>query len=247
MVKSYSSKTKEALRETIDKKNCCRRILSDIENLQSANEDEHLRIIDTAPSHFKCDNCFSAFLRGLFLVFGNVTDPSKRYHLELSFASEAVRDAVFNVINDHGIEMKCAKRKQRYLLYIKDSEKIEDFFAAIGANKAAFELINSKIVREVRGDANRQSNCDMANIKKSLNASKKYTDLIEKMIDTGAVLKLPSELRETAELRIANPQASMADLALLHKIPISKSGVKHRLDKIAEIASENDNLNNKVK
>lgn len=239
MERSYSEITKASLREVIDKKNCCKRMLSDMDALKDAEHDTRLRQLLAAPSHFKCENCFSAFLRGLFLNFGNVTDPSKQYHLELSFADISERDAVFSIICDHGIEMKKGERKSRFLLYIKASEKIEDFFASIGANKAAFELINSKIVREVRGDANRQSNCDMANIKKSLSASKKYTEVIEKMIADGSLTKLPKELRETAELRVANTQASMAELALLHTTPISKSGIKHRLDKIVEIAAEN--------
>lgn len=236
---SYSFKIKESLAQTQDKKNCCRRMYSD--GMQLKNESDvckRLHVFETAASHFRCENCFSAFLRGLFIACGNVTDPAKQYHLELTFATEEEREAADRLFLQHGLEMKKGFRKSRCLLYLKSSEKIEDFFAAVGANKAAFELINSKIVREVRGDANRQSNCDMANIKKSLSASKKYTDIIEKMISDGTVAKLPSELRETAELRIANPQVSMADLALLHKIPISKSCVKHRLDKISDMAAE---------
>lgn len=237
--KSYSLETKEALAKAQDKKNCCRRMYSDGVGLGACDDShERLRVFETAASHFRCENCFSAFLRGLFVACGNVTDPAKRYHLELTFKTEAERDAAHGLLAAHGMEMKKGFRKSRWLLYIKSSERIEDFFAAVGANKAAFELINSKIVREVREDANRQSNCDMANIKKSLSASKKYTDIIEKMISDGTVSRLPAELRETAMLRLENTQASMADLALLHKVPISKSGVKHRLDKIMEIAAE---------
>ncbi len=236
---SYSSETKKALSETVDKKNCCRRMYSDGIGLKSLDDrSARVDIIRSAPQHFRCDNCFPAFLRGLFVAFGNVTDPAKQYHLELSLETEEECAAVGELLLQHGIEMKRGARRSRQLLYIKNSELIEDFFAVVGANKAAFELINSKIVREVRGDANRQSNCDMANIKKSLSASKKYTEVIEKMISDGTISRLPKDLSETAMLRIENTQASMSDLALMHKVPISKSGVKHRLDKIADIAAE---------
>ena len=134
--------------------------------------------------------------------------------------------------------MKKAKRKNRYLLYIKDSTQIEDFFAVIGANRLAFDLMNSKIVREVRGDANRQMNCDMANIKKTLSAAGKHIEIIGELKESGAIIRLPHDLRETAELRYENTQASMSDLGLLHVPPISKSGVTHRLDKIVDFYEE---------
>lgn len=239
MKTSYSSETKEALAQTADKKNCCRRMYSDGVMLrESGDSEERARAIETAHEHFRCQGCFSAFLRGLFVSFGNVTDPAKQYHLELSFSSERERDAADTLLRQNGIVMKKGARRSRSLLYIKSSEEIEDFFAAVGANKAAFALINSKIVREVRGNANRQSNCDMANIKKSLSAAKKYTDVIEKMTADGTVARLPAELFETAMLRMENTQASMSELALMHSVPISKSGVKHRLDKIIQAAEE---------
>ena len=140
--------------------------------------------------------------------------------------------------SENGIDMKKGKRKNRFLLYVKDSTQIEDFFAVIGANKLAFDLMNSKIVREVRGDANRQMNCDMANIKKTLSAAGKHIEMIEDLKEKGLFIRLPQDLRITAELRYENTQASMADLGLLHNPPISKSGVKHRLDKIEELYNE---------
>lgn len=130
--------------------------------------------------------------------------------------------------------MKAGRRGERYLLYLKSSGEIEDFLALTGATRAAFDLMNAKIVREVRGNANRQMNCDMANISKSLAAAQQYTDAILEIFHRGYEIRLPEELRETARLRLENPQASMAELGHLHSPPISKSGVKHRLDKILQ-------------
>ena len=130
-------------------------------------------------------------------------------------------------------------------MYIKDSGKIEEFFALIGANKAAFELINSKIVKELREDTSRQLNCDMANIKRSLSASKHVVEIIQHLYDSGAVAALPAELRETARLRVENDQATLTELALMHSVPMTKSGVKHRLDKITELAHEIEERENR--
>ncbi len=236
MTESYSKTAKAALLESTEKrKKCCARMFSDMLLLcENDSFEERLHIITSSPNHFKCASCFSQFLKGLFISFGSVTNPEKSYHLEFSLKTEEERDAIADILSDNGIVMKSAKRKNRFLLYSKDSEQIEDFFAVIGANRLAFDLMNSKIVREVRGNANRQMNCDMANIKKTLTAAGKHIEIIGEMIESGAIIRLPADLRETAMLRYENTQASMADLGLLHNPPISKSGVKHRLDKIVD-------------
>ena len=236
MTESYSKAAKDQLLDSTEKKKkCCARMLSDILALTYMAEDsERAMRLSEAPNHFKCASCFTYFLKGLFVAYGNVTNPEKSYHLELSFVSEAERDTVSDILDENGMPMKKGKRKNRYLLYIKDSAQIEDFFAVIGANKLAFDLMNSKILREVRGDANRQMNCDMANIKKTLSAAGKHIEIIGDMKERDLLIRLPKDLRETATLRYENTQASMADLGLLHNPPISKSGVKHRLDKIVD-------------
>lgn len=239
MTGSYSKAAKDALLDSSEKKKkCCARMLSDILELTYSDGEERVERLSEAPNHFKCASCFTYFLKGLFVAYGNVTNPEKSYHLELSFVSEEERDCVSDILEDNGMSMKKGKRKNRFLLYIKDSTQIEDFFAVIGANKLAFDLMNSKILREVRGDANRQMNCDMANIKKTLSAAGKHIEIIGDMMERDLIIRLPKDLRETAELRYENTQASMADLGLLHNPPISKSGVKHRLDKIVDFYEE---------
>jgi DNA-binding protein WhiA len=239
MTGSYSKAAKDALLDSSEKKKkCCARMLSDILELTYSDGEERVARLSEAPNHFKCASCFTYFLKGLFVAYGNVTNPEKSYHLELSFVSEEERDCVSDILEDNGMSMKKGKRKNRFLLYIKDSTQIEDFFAVIGANKLAFDLMNSKILREVRGDANRQMNCDMANIKKTLSAAGKHIEIIGDMMERDLIIRLPKDLRETAELRYENTQASMADLGLLHNPPISKSGVKHRLDKIVDFYEE---------
>ena len=239
MTGSYSKAAKDALLDSSEKKKkCCARMLSDILELTYSDGEERVARLSEAPNHFKCASCFTYFLKGLFVAYGNVTNPEKSYHLELSFVSEEERDCVSDILEDNGMSMKKGMRKNRFLLYIKDSTQIEDFFAVIGANKLAFDLMNSKILREVRSDANRQMNCDMANIKKTLSAAGKHIEIIGDMMERDLIIRLPKDLRETAELRYENTQASMAELGLLHNPPISKSGVKHRLDKIVDFYEE---------
>ena len=235
MMQSYRKITKEAILAVSPRKKCCRRMRRDALDLaQYTDAAARAKEILAAPEHFRCDGCPASFAAGLFVSFGSVTDPDKQYHLELSFETQSERDAAGKVLSDGGVFMKCGRRRNRYLLYLKSSEEIEDFLAYTGATRAAFDLINAKIVREVRGNANRQMNCDMANINKSLTAARQYTDAIAELFRLGYEIRLPQELQKTARLRWENPQASMTELGLLHDPPISKSGVKHRLDKILQ-------------
>ena len=49
---------------------------------------------------------------------------------------------------------------------------------------------------------------------------------------------LPEPLKDAALLRIANPEASLADLAKLSYPPVTKSCISHRLKKIMSLASK---------
>ncbi|MCI8611522.1 MAG: DNA-binding protein WhiA [Clostridiales bacterium] len=232
--------TKEAILNTLPKKKCCQRIRQDaLDYAEICDKFARTEKIVSADKHFRCDACRANFIAGLFISFGSVTDPDKQYHLEFSFETPEEQNAVAKILSDGGVSMKHGQRGERYLLYLKSSGEIEDFLAFTGATSAAFDLMNAKIVREVRGNANRQMNCDMANISKSLAAAQQYTNVIEEIFRKGLENRLPQELLETARLRCENPQASMAELGKLHNSPISKSGVKHRLDKILQFYKGN--------
>lgn len=49
------------------------------------------------------------------------------------------------------------------LLYYRDSGKIEDFLALVGQSKHALELMDKKITRALRNNANRLANAETAN------------------------------------------------------------------------------------
>ena len=121
-------------------------------------------------------------------------------------------------------------------IYFKAADVIEDIITYFGSNNSVFELINAKIEREIRNDENRATNCVARNIMKSVQASSKQFEAIEKIIYHGLFESLPDELRTTASLRYSNLDVSMAELAALHDPPISKSGLNHRLNKIMDFA-----------
>lgn len=234
---SFSSELKEHLKALPVRKKCCRRVMDALLTLDFSlpTAAEEMRAVYQS---CRCPACPAHFLRALFLCCGSVTDPKKQYHAELSFPREEVRDIALDALASAGLSAKKSARGGRFLLYWKDSAGIEDFLLFIGASSAAFALMNQKIVNELRNDTNRQVNCDTANIERVLAASRKYRAAIDALASTGQLDALPDSLRQTALLKLENPQLSLEALGALLSPPVSKSGVRHRLEKIYQFYLE---------
>lgn len=184
---------------------------------------------------FKCEECLGRFLRSLFLMCGCVTDPKKDYRLELVFDVEIQRDFVLELLLENDFQPKTTRRNNKYILYLRNSEQIENFLTLIGAINSMFEVVNSKIYKEFVNNANRAANCDTANINKSLTANQKYIDAISNLVNLDKLDILPEQLRETALKRIEFKELNFEQLGKKFDPPISKSGIYHRLEKILDI------------
>ncbi len=187
---------------------------------------------------FKCQNCRATFLRGAFMASGTVNDPDKGYHLEVNFLRKPAADSMTEFLSGILPEPKRMTRKNEFVLYYKDSESIESFLAYIGATNAAFTIMNKKIERELRSDANRRANSELANITKTVSAAGDRIAAIKELKRRGILETMPDELKITAEIQLMNVEATLSQLALLHEPPITKSGVNHRLKKLMERAEK---------
>lgn len=182
----------------------------------------------------EADRC--AFLRGAFLAGGSVTDPEKRYHLELASSHVQASREVSTLLEDTGFAPRTVMRGGNAVIYFKLSEHIEDFLTMTGAPAAATEIMAAKVNKSLRNEVNRATNCDIANLDKTLKAAESQCRDIEKLRTAGKLDALPEQLKNTALLRMANMEASMTELARLHNPPITKSCLNHRLRKISELA-----------
>ena len=182
------------------------------------------------------DCCRMSFLRGAFLAGGSVTDPEKRYHLELSTSHVQASREVSALLQEMGFLPRSVMRGGSAVIYFKQSEHIEDLLTTLGAPVAATELMTAKVDKEIRNGANRAMNCDMANVNKTLDAVAAQQEAIEKLEKAGQLEKLPEKIQETARLRMQNPELPLAQLAALFEPPISKSCLNHRIRKIMEEA-----------
>ncbi len=184
------------------------------------------------------DSDSGAFLRGVFVSCGSVTDPNKEYHLEMILPENERTKQLCSFMDEHGMAVKTTQRGKNSVLYFKTSEIIEDFLTYIGASLHALEIMQVKIEKDIRNRANRSVNCDSANLDKTVAASEKSRRDIELIYEVLGEEGLTKELRETARLRIENPESSLSELCGLHSTELSRSGLNHRLKKLAKIAEE---------
>ena len=177
-------------------------------------------------------------IRELFLKSGFVNNPKKDYHLEIIFSAEEKSIEIENLLLEFGIQSKTIKKGKGYMLYIKDGEEISNFLALIGAMSSVLKFEEVRVEREMKNNINRAVNCETANLNKTIDATIKQIEAIEKIKKNKKFEGMPEALKEIANLRIKNPHASLIELGQMLEKPIGKSGVNHRLKKILELAEE---------
>lgn len=180
--------------------------------------------------------CKKAYMRGIFLGGGSISDPEKTYHLEIVTNNEDFAEDLKELLNSFELGAKVVIRKGNYVVYIKEGEHIVDFLNIIGAHNALLSLENVRIYKEMRNNVNRIVNCETANLDKTLNAAMRQIENIRFIKDTIGLLKLPKSLSEIAELRLKYKEASLKELGEMMNPPVGKSGVNHRLRKLDQIA-----------
>lgn len=189
-------------------------------------------------SVFDCENCRNAFIAGAFLSCGTISSPEKDYHLEFSVPYFNLSKSLLTLLDEMELKPKYVNRNGYNVVYFKGSESIEDCLYLMGASNAMFEMMNIKIVKDFRNKANRQANCETANINRMVNAVSEQIMAIDKIWQKKGKEYLPENLQQVAEIRYENPDLSLAELAALCNPPLSKSGINHRLKRIVEISKE---------
>ncbi len=230
----------------IKKQNVAGRVSYRVSFYSSAVAD-FLRLVDGGderPPHilagFRCENCAHAFLRGAFVACGSVSDPMKTYHAELIFPTSERAELVGKMLLTRSGATGRIKRGERFGIYYKNNTAIADMLYYMGCVKTGLMVSDSWIEHDIRNRENRATNCVARNISLSVGAAQRQISAIEKLNETGKIVKLPEELRYTARLRMENDSATLSELAMLHVPPITKSGLNGRLRRIVEAAEETE-------
>ncbi len=182
--------------------------------------------------------CAGAFIRGAFLACGSLTDPQKDYHLEFLIPHLPLAGDFMALLSGRGLSPRMVLRGSAAVVYFKESDHIEDLLTLMGATNSTLELMNIKIYKNVRNKVNRITNCETANLTKTVNAAVSQLEAIDKLTKSGRLQTLPPALQEAAALRRDNPELSLSELCGLCEKRITRSGLNHRLQKLVELARQ---------
>lgn len=188
--------------------------------------------------------CDGAFLRGAFLSCGTASDPNKGYHIEFVVPFKTLSMDLLKMLTDYGLKAKHMVRRYVNVIYIKDSESIEDLLTIMGAYNSAMEIMNIKIYKDVRNLTNRRNNFENANFSKTVDAAYDQLSAIMFLEEKEVIPTLEPELREIAELRLDNPEASLREIGELCNVKMSRSAVNYRLKRLVSIS---ENIKNSEK
>lgn len=204
-----------------------------------------LSLDNNIPKHYIYDDeeLVRAYLRGLFLSVGSINDPKKsRYHLEFLVNNLDYAKFISNLLNSFYLNSKVLKRENKYMIYIKEAEKISDFLRIISAMQALFYYEDIRIYRDHKNMTNRLNNCEQANVDKTISTAMNQVKDIEKIMDAGGLDLLDEKTKEAAIYRLKYKEASLIELSEIISIEtgnsITKSGLYHRLRKISELAKK---------
>lgn len=202
--------------------------------------DEHgLRDYPSSKVRRQC--CIRAYIAGAFLAKGSVNSPSKsNYHLEIACNTEGLAHYLMKKLNTYNLGAKIIKRRNSMVVYIKASDHISDFLKLVGASGSLFEFEDTRIQRDFMNNLTRLDNCELANEMKTIQAGAHQLEDIDRIENFMGLEHLPQQLYDVAIMRRDNPEASLNELCAIYEKQtqqqISKSGMRHRLNKIREIA-----------
>lgn len=211
--------------------------LSDVEAVSALLRAFSIDPTRRVPNHPRLtQESIPVLLSGIFVMNGSVTDPNREYHLEIALPDAVLAEHIRNDFAALSIPIKSIGRKNEIILYLKGNESIGDALTLFGATSATLDLIGTQVLKSVRSQTNRRTNCDMANIDKTIRACEQQMQDIRTIEQHMGLENLPEPLREMARLRVEYPDACLRELGNLTDPPISRSGVNHRLRKLSEIA-----------
>ena len=239
--KNFIIKTKKKIDEILKEKNP--KEYNNIFNSEEKNKKENLKSLNNNKNdeslHINEDEKKS-IIRGAFLGSGTISEPRKAYHLEIYFKDEKSLSFCIKILTSYNVNVKSI-RQNKNILYIEEGESISNFLAFVGAKKSVLEFEDTRVVKEIRNNVNRQLNLENANLNKTILSSVKQINYIKLIKKKNKFNELTEKEKKLAEIRLKNPDASLEELKKMLGENISKSGVSHRMKKIEELAKNLEN------
>lgn len=210
-----------------------------LKDLDLKTDEEYITQI-ISPESLTLNCCKRAYLRGAFLARGSINNPeTSSYHLEIFNFNRSHSKELLKLVNYFGLNAREVKRRNGYIVYLKEAEKITEFLSIIGAHNALFKFEDVRIIRDMRNSVNRLVNCETANLNKTISASVRQVENIKFIKQQVGLEVLSDQLRELAETRLKYPEVTLKEIGeLMPGETLSKSGVNHRFKRIEKMAEE---------
>jgi len=182
-------------------------------------------------SRAACDA--AAYIRGALMAAGSLSDPGAPAHLEVRAPGEPTALAVARLLGRLGGPGARAQRHdERWRVVLKSGAQVGAVLARAGAHGTFLLADGARLTRELRSEANRAANAERANIARAVTASSRQVAAIDRAVGTAAWSRLPPEVAATALARLANPEASLAELGQMLDPPVGKATVHRRLARL---------------
>ncbi|MBE6011529.1 DNA-binding protein WhiA [Anaeropeptidivorans aminofermentans] len=191
-----------------------------------------------SPLVVKSPCCKRSYLRTVFLTNGSISDPLKSYHLEFVFSDEEKPYEISKLLEAFELSSKIIKRKNNFVLYLKEADNIADLLNIMGAHGSLLDFEGIRVIKDVSNNVNRKVNFETANLNKTISASVLQIEDINFIEEKKGLSYLSEQLLEVALMRLEYPNATLKEIGEKLMPKISKSGVNHRLRKISDIAEK---------
>ncbi len=183
------------------------------------------------------------YLSAIFCICGSVNDPKKsRYHLELTVNNLEYANFISQMMNEFYLNSKVIKKENKYMIYVKEAEKIGDFLRIISASNALLYYEDIRIYRDHKNMTNRLNNCEQANVDKTIEASNEIIKYIQVLKDNDVLDLLDEKEKVVIEYREKYPDSSLQELSEIISLEtgntLTKSGLHHRFNKIKLLAQK---------
>ena len=179
------------------------------------------------------DEIFRGYIRGFFLSCGYIKDPKKEYSLDFFVDNVELADKIYNILFSKKKKIFKTNKKNKILVYLRNSEDIMDILVLMDALQHFFEYEETTIIKNLKNKTIREMNWEVANETKTLNTGNYQIKMIKYIGEKIGLNSLSPVLEEAAFLRLNNPEDSLQSLADM--INISKSGIRNRFRRIEEI------------
>ncbi len=179
------------------------------------------------------EEILKGYIKGMFLACGYMKDPKKEYAMDFFIDKKEIAEDFYRILLYNKKKVFITKKRNKSLVYLRNSEDIMDMLVLMGAMKQFFSYEETTMMKDLKNKTIREMNWEVANETKTLNTGNYQIKMIEYIEENMGLHNLTPVLLEAVKVRLEHPESSLQELADF--IGISKSGIRNRFRRIEGI------------